>query len=399
MSRKAQAPRGQGRIYARGDVYWIQFDVGNRRHRESSHSTRRPDAVALLRKRQAEALAGRPQAEVVKVTLEDLQRAIVADYLRQSRRSSRRLGQLWKHLLLHLGKDTPAARVSPAALDAFVTARLEEGASRATVRLELASLRRAFTLAVRSGALLANETPRAWPALRPSDARRGFFTPDEVARVVAALPLDEGDLVAFLAASGWRVGEALRLQWRDVDQVAGVIRIEQTKSGTPRTLPYAASPALAAIITRRRAVTDAVERTRSMIVGAVFARNGEGIRHFRRSWTTACIAAGLGQEVREPDVLDAAGAVVKRGRLLRKVAHRLVHDLRRSFAREATRAGVPQSVVMGLAGWRTPSVFLRYAIVDEASMSEGLSRMGHAPAAEDEPAAATVTAIRKGGRK
>lgn len=72
-----------------------------------------------------------------------------------------------------------------------------------------------------------------------------------------------------------------------------------------------------------------------MKVNHVFHRNGEPIRWFRRSWTSACIEAGLGQEIREPDMLDGAGLVVKRGRLVRKVAHRLPHDYRRSAARNS----------------------------------------------------------------
>lgn len=87
-----------------------------------------------------------------------------------------------------------------------------------------------------------------------------------------------------------------------------------------------------------------------MKVNSVFHRNGEPILHFRRSWTTACIAAGLGQVIRWADVLDDAGQLVKRGRLVRKVAHRLPHDYRRSAARNLSRAGVPEGVIMKLCG-------------------------------------------------
>jgi integrase len=42
------------------------------------------------------------------------------------------------------------------------------------------------------------------------------------------------------------------------------------------------------------------------------------------------------------------------------------HDLRRSAAKAARRAGVPESVVMAMGGWRTGAMFRRYAIVRSA---------------------------------
>ena len=115
-----------------------------------------------------------------------------------------------------------------------------------------------------------------------------------------------------------------------MDLGAGVIRIETTKSGEPRTLPYAKLPALRQLIEQRRAVTDAVQKELDAIVPWVFHRDGQPIRHFRRSWITACVKAGLGHEVREKDVVDEKGQVVRRGKLIRKVALRRPHDYRRS---------------------------------------------------------------------
>ncbi len=197
----------------------------------------------------------------------------------------------------------------------------------------------------------------------------------------AALPHDAGDVAEFLFWSGWRKSEALGLQWRDVDEAAGVIRIEHTKSGEPRTLPFAALPALADLIAHRRGLADDVQKKRGMVVSHVFNRNGDPIRHFRRSWISACIKAGLGREVREPDTKDAAGNVVKRGRVLERVALRIPHDYRRSAARNLSRAGVPERVIMSLCGWKTRSVFDRYRIVAERELAEGLARLAENPPA------------------
>jgi integrase len=93
------------------------------------------------------------------------------------------------------------------------------------------------------------------------------------------------------------------------------------------------------------------------------------------------VNAGLGHEVREPDTRDEAGNVTKRGRLLRKVAHRTPHDYRRSAARNLSRVGVPEQVIMALCGWKTRSVFDRYRIVAERDLADGLAKLADTRAA------------------
>lgn len=377
-----RSARGMGRVYQQtgSSQWWIQYSVNGVRKRESSHSAKRPDAVELLKKRQHEAKVGRPHEDAVKVTLADLRTLINTDYVLRKRRSGKRLAQLWAHLDGYFGSLEPVIRIEETRLDSYVEARQKEGAALGTIKNELNALRHAFKLAQKKKKVLANEVP-TFPSISVSDPREGFFERGEHEQVRAALPPDEGDLAEYLYWSGWRTSEAKGLLWSDVDEVAGSIRIEDTKNGKPRTLPYSALPALAELIAHRREVTDAVQRKRSMKVNHVFHRNGEPIRHFRRSWTSACIAAGLGHEVREPDVLDAAGAVVKRGRLVRKVALRIPHDYRRSAARNLSRAGVPEAVIMKLCGWKTRSVFDRYNVVPERDLAEGLAKLAGAPPA------------------
>ena len=50
----------------------------------------------------------------------------------------------------------------------------------------------------------------------------------------------------------------------------------------------------------------------------------------------------------------------------------LVHDLRRSAARNGVRAGAREQVVIPLGGWRTRSVFARYNITSDEDLGEAL---------------------------
>src|SRR5690606_7836809 len=71
---------GTGRVYQRGNIWWIDYSFRGKRHQESSKSTKKSDATKLLRKRLAEMGRGQlvgPDAE--RVMFEDLARGIRDD--------------------------------------------------------------------------------------------------------------------------------------------------------------------------------------------------------------------------------------------------------------------------------------------------------------------------------
>jgi integrase len=53
----------------------------------------------------------------------------------------------------------------------------------------------------------------------------------------------------------------------------------------------------------------------------------------------------------------------------------LFHDLRRSAARTLRRAGVDEQTIMRLGGWKTRSMFSRYAIVDDQDLVEAQAKL------------------------
>lgn len=339
---------GTGGVYKRGAVFWIRYSYRGRKIRESSHSAQRSTAVKLLKKRLAEMGAGRlvgPDAD--RTTADDLWAMLRDDYKLNGRRSIARV----EVALVHLSAFFTFARVPDITADriaAFIRSRQEAKAASATIRYELACLRRAFNLALRAGK--AANIPYV-PGVAVSNARKGFFEAADFAAVEKNLSPALQPLARFLYLTGWRVGEALGLTWAGVDFEAGVIRLEPgvTKNREGREFPFAALPQLKELLEAQQERTSAIERKEDRIIRAVFHRNGKPMRSYARAWKSACKAAGH--------------------------EGRLVHDLRRTAVRNLERAGVSRSVAMKLTGHKTEAVSRRYAIPSAADLAEGVAKL------------------------
>lgn len=77
--------------------------------------------------------------------------------------------------------------------------------------------------------------------------------------------------------------------------------------------------------------------------------DGTTLGAFRKSWTSACKAAGVGTL--------------------------LFHDLRRTAMRNMMDAGIPQSHSMYISGHKTDSIFRRYDIVSDDRLAAASAKM------------------------
>jgi len=113
----------------------------------------------------------------------------------------------------------------------------------------------------------------------------------------------------------------------------------QTKGADARVFPFCDAPELKELLEERWEQRDGF---------FVFQRRGARINSFRRVWTRACKKAGL--------------------------QGRLVHDLRRTAARDFRRRGVSEGEIMRLCGWKTRAMFDRYNIIDEADLAQAVAK-------------------------
>ena len=75
--------------------------------------------------------------------------------------------------------------------------------------------------------------------LKEPPARKGFLEIRKFEELLAALPAHLGPLILFLYWCGVRLGEALQIEWPQVDLAGPLIRLEedQTKNSEARIVP------------------------------------------------------------------------------------------------------------------------------------------------------------------
>lgn len=337
--------RGMGRIFKRGPVWWIAFYHRGKEIRESTVTLKPPQgaesesqAQKCLRRRLTEIHSGRFIHDEDKLAFEEMVKDLENDYQVNNRRSLSTALNHVRHLRAFFGLDR-AIDISPDRVRAYQVQRVAEKASHSTVNREVACLGRMLTLALNAGKL--SRRPRL-QMLEGERVRQGFLEHGDFLALLSTLPDHLKPVVEFLYLSGWRKGEALKLEWRDVDLESRVLRlrIENSKNKESRVLP---------LVGRLWEIIQGRARERRLDSLYVFHHNGQKIGEFRKSWKTACKLSGL------------VGVIP--------------HDLRRCAARNLSRAGVPESVAMEITGHKTRSMYRRYRIVDERDLREATEKL------------------------
>jgi len=340
-------PKGTGCIYQRPDssVWWIKYSRNGKNFRESTHTDNKRKAERTLKQRVAELVTGTfPGLHVERVRVDELAEDFLREYRINNRKSLDDAEARWN---LHLKPFFAAMRavdVSSVLIGKYVDERQQEGAANATINRELAALKRMFRLAQQATPSKVLHTP-AFPKLTENNARMGFLTDtqrDALAKECAMVGLWLRTMFEVGCTYGWRVNEVQSLRVRHVDLDARTIRLDPgtTKNGAGR------------VVTFER---ELYELLSACVHGKsaddfVFTReDGKPVRVFRTTWKNVCTRAGV------PGLL--------------------FHDLRRTAARNLRRAGVAENIIMQIGGWRTRSVFDRYAIITENDIVDAVRKL------------------------
>jgi integrase len=326
---------GAGRVYLRGNTYWIQFYADGQQVRESSGSDKASVAEEMLHEKMTAAKSG----EVLKrnQTYEQFREALYDDYETHKHKSLLRHADGSRYIgpvpaLDEFFKEWKVKDITTAALKDFIKARRAARASNSNINQALRLLRRMFWLQVEENHFPQGLVPH-FPMLDADPAREDFLSDAEFQKVLAGLNEDIAPLAIVGFNTGARRGELLKLRWADVNLAEGFLTFRDTKNGTDRDVP---------IIGEAREALEAL-RKKHPTSDLVFVRDdGKPIKNFRRSWENAVTKA--------------------------KLKGRKFHGMRRGMAVRLMEAGIDSQMARKITGHRDAATFERYRVLQRAAI-------------------------------
>lgn len=162
-----------------------------------------------------------------------------------------------------------------------------------------------------------------------------WLTPAEADKLIDACAPHQRPLVVFLFYTGARAGEALWLDWKNVNLETRQATFQRTKNGDPRSVPL--HPRVVHELTALKHREGEVFRTST---GGPYARpkrtedTSAGTR-IRTGFAAACRRAGI--------------------------ANFRVHDCRHTWATWHYQHNRDLAKLQALGGWKTPAMVFRYA--------------------------------------
>jgi integrase len=340
--------RGAGTIAKRGKIWWVQICVDGLVIRQSSKSEKYADAKRLRDKLLGQRERGELGGHNARLSVDGLLNHFVKALAVRVRPDTLKIQSLVidANLRPFFG-NMKGDKITTDILLKYRQHRADEGRSPSTANRELSLLRNCLRTAAHSTPPLLPLTaiPRFPITNEDGCARQGFLEDVAFDRLIAELPGYLVPLTTVAYNTGIRKGELLKMGWDQVDLDGDVLLLYrgETKSGKPRTLPMLGD--MRAVLLRAREDRDA----NFPDCDRLFHRLGEPIKDFRGAWESACERAG--------------------------VADLNFHDLRRSGARNLSRAGIPETVIMKITGHRTRSMFDTYNVTSEEDLAEAAVKL------------------------
>jgi len=222
-------------VFKRGNKYWIDFYDSNRsRVQESSHSSSKRDAEALLALRRSEILRGiykRP----AKITFGELGTRYM-EYAKGNKRSWLRDQQMLKHLAGFCGSERQIGEIVAADIEGYKLHRRKE-VSGSTVNRELALLKRMFNLAIDWDLYLGSNPVRKVKFFQEINTGFRVLSKEEEKKFLASATPYIQDIALFALNTGLRIGEILSLKWEGVDLEKGLLTVFAEKTHKIRPVP------------------------------------------------------------------------------------------------------------------------------------------------------------------
>ena len=334
-------------LVKRGKYWCMRFTYHGRQVRRSTGTADRRLAEAILGKVRAQIVEGRffETLEEKTRTFDELMERYLTEHAARMSQPRHYHGYA-KNLTAFFGGRT-LAEITPKLIVEYKNRRYAAGLKPASINRELATLKKAFNLAVKEW-----EWCRENPVSRVSmeqehNTRDRWLSVEEEKHLLQTCAPWLHDLVTVALHTGMRMGEILELTWRAVDFTRRTVTVVRSKNGERRTIPV--NQTVLAMLKEKTTLRSL--RTELVFCSKVFTPMESG--HLRRSFR---LALGKAQ-------IDGFH----------------FHDLRHTFATRLVQAGVDLYKVQRLLGHKSPIMTQRYAHHYPESLRGGVEILDQVP--------------------
>jgi integrase len=331
-------------LYKRGNIYWLRYaGPDGRIYFESTGKSDFKEAKDILidKRKEIKDIRDGKEIELVKKIPNHTFKELSNNYLEWAERQKgiRSKKGIIKILVDQFG-NVQLKSFNTWMIEEYQSQMLKNKKADATCNRHLATLKHMINKAVEWE--MVPETVlkkvRKVKQLKENNERLRFLTVEEIQDLISACPLHLKPIVITALNTGMRKEEILSLEWdRHVDLKHGFILLDKTKNGKRRELPI--NGTLKEVLKGLKELVKPVIdiKTGETISPPYVFRDKEGKRFkdVKRSFTTACIKAGI-KDFR-------------------------FHDLRHTFASQLIMAGVDLATVRDLLGHKDIKMTLRYS--------------------------------------
>ncbi|NCC05185.1 MAG: site-specific integrase [Proteobacteria bacterium] len=252
------------------------------------------------------------------------------------------------HVLPFLG-DKRLSEIRVADIEALKVRCQEKGLSPATVKHVLQCVRAVYNFCIRIGSYTGDNPTRYVKFPRLDNARKRFFSDDQVDALLSALAkknTDVHDMTLLSILTGLRFGEIAKLRWERVDLENGIIHVDG-KNGETREA-YLDNEELVEMFTRRKEYFDTtsfVRKSVKSVRGLVFPGSVHG---------------GIMKDI--PDIFMKIVDDLKFNDGYEDARQKLTfHSCRHTFGSRLAQQGVPLLTIKELLGHKTIEMTMRYS--------------------------------------
>jgi integrase len=333
-------PRGCFQRPPNSGIWWINYYVNGKQHREKAGS--KSAAKDLYHVRKAAQRLGEKMPDLTRrkvVTVSDL----IDDALEFTRTHNADNYEGKAAIVRAALGEVPASALTPQEISRWLQKHCK---TPATSNRYKAFISLCYREGIANGKVTGNPA-RLVRMKREANGRLRFLSREESAKLEDAIKeVSPNDLPAYLVAihTGMRLSEQFRLRWGTVRLDAKVIDLTKTKNGCPRIIPLN-SIALAAL----QGLWDALP-VRPKAQDFVFTHYANCLKPDVRPWF--------------PDALQKAG-----------IEGFTWHGLRHTFCSWMAMAGVSLKAIQEVAGHKTLSMTARYAHLSSDHKASEIERI------------------------